>query len=72
MITNVNASETKSGVLYYKVSDHLPIFSVLGLSTERQMPRNCLKRTYGNEGKINFFEFMFEFAQRMLKDESMF
>ena len=46
MITNVNASNTKSGVLYYKVSDHLPIFSVLGLCTERQMPRNCLKRTY--------------------------
>ena len=72
MITNVNASDTKSGVLYYKVSDHLPIFSVLGLSTERQMPRNCLKRTYGNEGKIKFLEYMSESAQRMLNDESMF
>ena len=72
IITNVNVNDTKSGVLYYKVSDHLPIFSAIGLNTERQMPQNRLKRTYNNEGKNIFLEYMSESAQHMSNDGALF
>ena len=71
MITNVNVNNTKSGVLYYKVSDHLPIFSVIGLNTERQMPQNRLKRSYNNEGKNRFLDYMSESAQHMSNDDDL-
>ena len=54
IITNISTNQTKSGVLYYHISDHLPIFSVFKLKMERQRLQPREKRVYNNVGKLKF------------------
>ena len=38
IITNMDVSKTKSGVLHYDLSDHLPIFSIFNFLLESELP----------------------------------
>ena len=55
IITNVDVSKTKSGVLHYELSDHLPIFSIINISAQRQVSQTYqLRRIYNKAGKAKF------------------
>ena len=57
IITNINTNHVESGVIYYDVSDHLPIFGLFELSFDKhnkQIP--IYRRFYSSAGKKKFIE----------------
>ena len=72
ILTNVNANQIKSGVLYYHISDHLPVFSVLNLYVERQRHHPRLeKRIYSNAGKSKFINLMEKSVHKFLNSPNI-
>ena len=68
IVTNINIEQTKSGVLYFKLSDHLPTFSVLKLSAERQRPQTQkVKRIYNRSGEKKFIEYMDDYTENLIE-----
>ena len=70
MITNLNMSQTKSGVLQYEIADHLPIFSLFSLCHERQRTQTQTKRIYNATGKAKFIEVLTTSVQHMLNNQN--
>ena len=62
MITNVNTNQVKSGILYVKVSDHLPIFGIFGLNPERQRLER-VRRVYSAAGKTHYQNLISEYVE---------
>ena len=67
IITNINTNQINSGVLYYHVSDHLPVFSIFDLNVGRQRYQHKLeKRIYNKAGKSKFISLMERSVQNFL------
>ena len=62
ILTNVNSEETTSGVVYFKIADHLPVFSVLDFCAERRIPQTRVKRIYTRAGEKKFIGYINEYA----------
>ena len=73
IITNIDTNQIKSGVLYYHVSDHLPVFSIFNLMVERQRYHTHLKkRRYNNAGKAKFTSLMESSIQKFQNSPDSF
>ena len=68
MITNLNPTQTKSGVLHYEIADHLPIFSIFSLFPKRQRQETQNKRVYNSKGKAKFTEALTLSVHHMLNN----
>ncbi len=57
LITNVNTRKINSGVIYYDISDHLPIFGLFDLYFEKQKKKkSAFWRFYSSAGKKKYIE----------------
>ena len=73
IITNLDANQTKSGVLYCNISDHLPIFGIFDLDVERQGQHICQeKRFYNKAGKSNFIALLNESFPKLFNTPNAF
>ena len=68
--TNINTEQTTSGVLYFNIADHLPVFSVLDLYAERRRPQTRVKRMYTRSGEKKFIESMNQYAQSIAENQT--
>ena len=69
MSTNIDSNKVKSGVIYYEISDHLPIFGVFNLTIERlRRQTHIFRRFYDNSGKRRFLNDIEQSMQTFLND----
>ena len=55
IITNLNTNQANSGVIFFHISDHLPVFSVFDLNIQRLRQQTSItRRFYNNSGKRTF------------------
>ena len=73
IITNLEANQTKSGVLYCNISDHLPIFGIFDLDVERQGQHiRKEKRFYNKAGKSKFIALLSESLPKLFNTPNAF